>query len=315
MPHQKKCRHYQNLVKSKTSYDEKIAFSIFLFITKTTGRIRLQLAETGPILQISASNHPTYKQETLQISWTHENDKYSLTCPDLATFNDLYKQCKIQLTYSHHNLSVPDFKITDSLTPISAESSPRIPSGTSTPRDSTPSRSRTTIPLIAEEPIPLENQVPYQKAIETLRNIVNEKSPRDKLGCILRTFRETIKCVTDFWDKEGCDPVVGADDLVPIFAYVILKANIPHLYSEMNFIWEFASDAEMNGNYGYGYATFQVGVEAVARLDKDEEQSPSKRATATDGILEKREQLVYTRRMTRVTRDEDDDELSMSMNS
>jgi len=152
-----------------------------------------------------------------------------------------------------------------------------------------------------------------------LRTISNEKSPRDKLGCILRTFREAIKCVTDFWDKEGCDPVVGADDLVPIFANVILKANIPNLYTEMNFIWEFASDAEMNGNFGYGYATFQVGVEAVARLDyvpEEASSSPSKRAsliTQTDGILVKREQLVYTRRMTRATRDDDEEE-SFSIN-
>ena len=34
----------------------------------------------------------------------------------------------------------------------------------------------------------------------------------------------------------------------------------------MNFIWEFATDAEMKGKYGYGYATFQIGVEVVASL-------------------------------------------------
>lgn len=58
---------------------------------------------------------------------------------------------------------------------------------------------------------------------------------------------DVIQCVTDFWDAYDRDPVVSADDLVPIFSYVILKAHVPKLYSEMNFIWEFATDSEMKG--------------------------------------------------------------------
>jgi hypothetical protein len=27
----------------------------------------------------------------------------------------------------------------------------------------------------------------------------------------------------------------------------------------MSFIWEFATDAEMKGKFGYGFATFQIG--------------------------------------------------------
>ena len=57
--------------------------------------------------------------------------------------------------------------------------------------------------------------------------------------------------------------------MVPIFSYVVLQAQIPKLISEMNYIWEFATDAEMSGKYGYGYATFQISVEIVSRLSDE----------------------------------------------
>eukprot|EP01127_Copromyxa_protea_P008497 TRINITY_DN1946_c1_g1_i1.p1 TRINITY_DN1946_c1_g1~~TRINITY_DN1946_c1_g1_i1.p1 ORF type:complete len:884 (+),score=162.38 TRINITY_DN1946_c1_g1_i1:266-2917(+) len=125
--------------------------------------------------------------------------------------------------------------------------------------------------LFSDDDVQLEFKVePYRKAIHTLRKISFLKSPRDKLGCILHTFMDVIQCVTDFWNAHDCDPVVSADDLVPIFSYVILKAHVPKLYSEMNFIWEFATDSEMKGKYGYSFATFQIGVEVIARLSQEE---------------------------------------------
>jgi len=112
-----------------------------------------------------------------------------------------------------------------------------------------------------------EQRQPYHRAIKTLRKISHLKSPREKLGCILQTFKDIIQSFGDFWEHYDREAVIGADDLVPIFAYVILKARIPKVFSEMNFIWEFASDSELSGKYGYGFATFQIGVEIIARFD------------------------------------------------
>jgi len=265
---------------------------------------------------ITASNTPTYDQEQLYISWKQGNNEYKIQCPDISSYMEIYKQCKIHL---HSNISIPEFKLVNHsvMSPFSSSESSDYLSG----ETYTLKRNNSLLEdkLIEEEeppPISIENQVPYMKAITTLRNIVNERSPRDKLGCILNTFRQTIKCVTDFWDKEGCDPIVGADDLVPIFAYVILKANIPNLYTEMNFIWEFATDTEMNGNFGYGFATFQVGVEVVARLDENppddkdsstQNQNNQPQTDKLNGIIEKREQLFYTRRLSRATRIEEEE--------
>jgi len=117
---------------------------------------------------------------------------------------------------------------------------------------------------------------PYRRAIQSLKKLSHLKSPRDKLGCILITFMDIIQCVTDFWEVHGREPIVGADDLVPIFSYVILKARVPKLFSEMSYIWEFATDTEMKGKYGYGFATFQIGVQVIARLSLDQLEATKK---------------------------------------
>jgi len=195
---------------------------------------------------------------------------------------------------------------------------------------STPNASRRNTPVTTlfeqEEYPPGEEKPPYYTAIKTLQKICDLKSPRDKLGCILQTFKDTIQCVSDYWEPRDREPVVGADDLVPIFAYVILRAQIPKLFSEMNFIWEFANDHEMNGKFGYGFATFQIGVEAVARLDDSifnekggtqDTQSSCPTATADttntttqhlDDILEKRDLLINRRASLLPPKEKDEEE-------
>jgi len=94
----------------------------------------------------------------------------------------------------------------------------------------------------------------------------------------------------------------------------------------MNFIWEFATDSEMNGKYGYGFATFQIGVEIVARLEDsiwhmDENTKPEStnlnpnipsvttgppNTLESGGILEKRAQLVSQRVHSSSKSDDDD---------
>jgi len=272
--------------------------------------------EDGNNYTLSAANNPYYNPDELSISWKQGDSQFQIQCPILASYMDFSQKFK-----THLQKDVPESRNIDIILPsISGDNSPRIYSRVSTPSKSvsSPTKVNPSITDAVEEElvIPPENLPPYSKAIVTLRNIIKERSPRDKLGCILNTFRETIKCVTDFWDKEGCEPVVGADDLVPIFTFIILKAQIPNLYTEMNFIWEFASDNEMNGNFGYGYATFQVGVEAVARLeeiiDTGSNDKPAARAIKKAGILEKRDNLVTIRRMSRIIGE--DDEMEGMMN-
>jgi len=277
----------------------------------------------------------------LSISWKQDECDFKLQFADLPIYTEVTKQIKVHQTHqtNHQKSMDPSVlkAVADELHSWDSEDnnqqgtqrdvSPQKENNEKRERriQLSPSRMNTPLssPLLEREEESLEEKPPYYRAIITLQQIIELKSPRDKLGCILQTFKDTIQCVSDYWDPLDREPVVGADDLVPIFAYVILKAQIPKLFSEMNFIWEFANDMEMNGKYGYGFATFQIGVEAVARLDdsiyneKDAKTTDVQTTSPTtnnnterlDGIIEKR-QILVNRRASQIShvKDEFDDD-------
>ena len=53
---------------------------------------------------------------------------------------------------------------------------------------------------------------------------------------------------------------MAADDLIPVMSYVLARARMPQLLSEVRFVEAFALGEEglLLGRLGYGLATFQV---------------------------------------------------------
>jgi len=109
-------------------------------------------------------------------------------------------------------------------------------------------------------------QKPYQKAIDMLKKLPYQTSPKLKLELTMDTLQTTLQCVSEFWILHGKTVNLGADDLVPIFAYVILKAAIPNIYSEVAIISHFLESDILKGKFGYCFATFQIGIEIVMHL-------------------------------------------------
>lgn len=75
---------------------------------------------------------------------------------------------------------------------------------------------------------------PYAAPIKTMRRLNGYRSPREKVECALKALNQTVQAITSFWKQNKKDIIVGADDLVPIFAYVVLRASVPAIYFEMN---------------------------------------------------------------------------------
>jgi len=105
---------------------------------------------------------------------------------------------------------------------------------------------------------------PYLKAIEKVQTLSEVFSPKEKIVIILDALNLVIECINNFWGKDQQAPILGAEELVPIYTYILMQAGIPKIYSELNFIYEFATDDELAGKWGYSFATFQIGVEDIA---------------------------------------------------
>jgi hypothetical protein len=97
-----------------------------------------------------------------------------------------------------------------------------------------------------------------------LKSLSAARSPTEKLTCLVETGKLICVSVSDFW-RQRKDPselvmcaanfsaeattrdvltanLRGADDLMPIYCYVVIKANVPHLYTESMIMQDFMSD-------------------------------------------------------------------------
>jgi hypothetical protein len=88
---------------------------------------------------------------------------------------------------------------------------------------------------------------PYGKAIANLKKITNLQTPSSKLRCLIDTGKMIVTCIDSHWkgQKKGDTKfIVGGDELLPIFAYVIIKADVPCLFTESKFVEAFVSEEE-----------------------------------------------------------------------
>jgi hypothetical protein len=111
----------------------------------------------------------------------------------------------------------------------------------------------------------------YQKAIFLLQKIANEKCPAEKVKILILSQQEICNCIAVFWgDKIAKDKLlVGADDLVALLAYCIIKSNIQNLASEIAFIEDNLTEDSLKRGEGYALATIQQASEYVLSLQWD----------------------------------------------
>ncbi|XP_074769604.1 VPS9 domain-containing protein 1 isoform X2 [Athene noctua] len=80
----------------------------------------------------------------------------------------------------------------------------------------------------------------YGSAVEDLRLIPLETCPRRKLECIVRALRGICECAEEYCGaRSPAAAAIGADDLLPILSYVVLRTGLPQLLSECAAMEEF----------------------------------------------------------------------------
>ena len=85
-------------------------------------------------------------------------------------------------------------------------------------------------------------------AILWIKKIDERKSIRDKLYCI-SCAHNIINNLIKF--SSGKNEEAGQDELTPIFQYIIIKAQPPRIYSNINYIKCFLEDEDLTGELGF----------------------------------------------------------------
>ncbi|XP_062861557.1 alsin isoform X3 [Trichomycterus rosablanca] len=107
-----------------------------------------------------------------------------------------------------------------------------------------------------KEVLPSTMDVCFATAVETLQQIGSFTfTPADKLRVIQMTFEELTQEVQGML---GQDFMWGMDDLFPVFLYVVLRARIRNLGSEVSLIEDFMDPALQHGELGLMFTTLKA---------------------------------------------------------
>jgi len=116
----------------------------------------------------------------------------------------------------------------------------------------------------------------YTQAIEMFRKFSDYSTPYAKLDCLIFVRHSINHAVAAFWEKakssdqvdeiKTLDLVITADDLVALFALLIVKSGVAHLLSAVDFINEFLDDCYTTGDGAYCLTTLQVAIGLLEKM-------------------------------------------------
>ncbi|XP_034720690.1 alsin isoform X2 [Etheostoma cragini] len=95
----------------------------------------------------------------------------------------------------------------------------------------------------------------FASAVETLQQISTTFTPSDKLQLIQLTFEEITKEVQALLKQ---DFLWSMDDLFPVFLYVVLRARIRNLGSEVSLIEDLMDPCVQHGEHGIMFTTLKA---------------------------------------------------------
>lgn len=95
----------------------------------------------------------------------------------------------------------------------------------------------------------------FVEAIETLQQIITVFLPIEKLTVIRSTIEQMTPVARNLL---GGSYVWNMDDLFPLFLYVVVRARIPHLGAELEFMEHFMDQNLDNGELGIMFTTLKV---------------------------------------------------------
>eukprot|EP00011_Vannellida_sp_DIVA3-517-6-12_P000350 CAMPEP_0114612628 /NCGR_PEP_ID=MMETSP0168-20121206/4718_1 /TAXON_ID=95228 ORGANISM="Vannella sp., Strain DIVA3 517/6/12" /NCGR_SAMPLE_ID=MMETSP0168 /ASSEMBLY_ACC=CAM_ASM_000044 /LENGTH=1002 /DNA_ID=CAMNT_0001823615 /DNA_START=214 /DNA_END=3223 /DNA_ORIENTATION=+ len=112
--------------------------------------------------------------------------------------------------------------------------------------------------------------LPYQRAVNMLRTIQDMVAPSEKLDCLVSTARCICDCVSVYYkrqpDVDADSIVIGGDDMLPLFAYVMIKSGLSMLVSEAKFIEDFVSQKSRYSEGAYFLVTFHTALALIGCL-------------------------------------------------
>ena len=116
------------------------------------------------------------------------------------------------------------------------------------------------------------NELIWALARDELRKINSYKTPGEKIACVVKCASVIFRSLSMSQIKTGADQdggCGGADDFLPIFIWVVLRSNVPKLFSNVEYIQAFHSPRRLMGRSGYCFVNLSSALNFIMNLDAD----------------------------------------------
>ena len=116
----------------------------------------------------------------------------------------------------------------------------------------------------------MHNELIWALARDELRKINSFKTPSEKIECVVRCASVIFRALTVAQMKAKDDKPMGADDVFPVFLWVVLRSHIPKLFSNCSYIQAFHSPRKLMGKQGYVMCCLRSSLEFINTVDSEQ---------------------------------------------
>ncbi|XP_033359057.1 alsin [Bombus vosnesenskii] len=113
----------------------------------------------------------------------------------------------------------------------------------------------TNVMNLNENGLPYQSEPYFSEAIETLQQLKTTFSPLEKLLVVRNTFEQMTQAVQK---QLGTTYLWTMDELFPVFCFVVVRASVLQLGSEIHFIEDFMEPYLQNGELGIMFTTLKA---------------------------------------------------------
>ena len=118
-----------------------------------------------------------------------------------------------------------------------------------------------------------KDYTPYQTSIDLIKKVKLHQAPFEKMEVLYSMGNDVIENINDIWKPlEKFLPKnflsVDGDELIKIFAYILIKSKMPEILSHLSFIKNFTTKDTKSSMIGYYYTTIEAGVLLAKKMEE-----------------------------------------------
>ena len=117
--------------------------------------------------------------------------------------------------------------------------------------------------------------IPFSSAINLLKNIRNFKTPFEKIVILAALSDQITESVSNFWNSmmnyiKNSYLFIEADEIMAIFVFIIIKAQMPELLVETKIITNFTTPSTRAFNISYNLTLMEASIETICKTNSKE---------------------------------------------